>query len=173
MVVSHALVVIERISESRNLSASLKRTRTAFSYVLTGNGVDNIVWWGSQQLGDNRELVDMVLSGEQRLSLQHLCEDTSCTPDINLNIVFLPCEHDLWRSVVSRRDISGHLGVLDPGQTEVADLKVAVLVDEDVAGLEIAVDDTCRVDILETPLLYKSAPPQTTAYTGNNYQDLV
>ena len=94
----------------------------------------------------------MVLSREQRLALQHLCKDTTGTPDINLNIILLPCKHDLWCSVISRGDISGHLRVLNTGQAEVADLEITVLVDENVAGLEIAVDDTCRVDIFQAPL---------------------
>jgi len=94
----------------------------------------------------------MVLSREKRLALQHLCEDTAGTPDINLNIVFLPCEHDLRGSVVSRRDISGHLGILNTGQTEVADLQIAVLVDQDVTGFEVAMDNTCGVDILQSSL---------------------
>jgi hypothetical protein len=41
---------------------------------------------------------------------------------------------------------------LDTGQTEVADLEIAVLVDEDITRLEIAMDDTCGVDIFKTPL---------------------
>jgi hypothetical protein len=44
------------------------------------------------------------------------------------------------------------LRILNSGQAKVADLEITVLVDEDVAGLEIAVDDTCRVDIFQTPL---------------------
>jgi hypothetical protein len=64
----------------------------------------------------------------------------------------LPCEHDLRGSVVSRGDIASHLRILDTGQTEVTDLQIAVLVDQDVAGLEITMDNTCRVDILESPL---------------------
>ncbi len=94
----------------------------------------------------------MILSWEKRLALQHLCEDAPRTPDINLDIVFLPCKHDLRRSVVSRRDIAGHLRILQTRKTEIADLKVAVFVHEDVAGLEIAMDDACGVDILETTL---------------------
>ena len=91
------------------------------SYILASNSVDNVIWRGSQELSDDRELVDMILSREKRLALQHLCKDTSCTPDINLNIVLLPREHDLGRSVVSCRHISGHLGVLNTGETEIAD----------------------------------------------------
>lgn len=44
------------------------------------------------------------------------------------------------------------MGILNSSETEVTDLQVAVLVDEDVAGLEIAMNDTGRVNILETAL---------------------
>ena len=40
--------------------------------------------------------------------------------------------------------------VLNAGKTEVANLQVAVLVDEDVGWLEIAMDDTGGVDILQS-----------------------
>lgn len=114
--------------------------------------MNHIVWWSTQKLCDDRELVDVILSREQRLALQHLCKDTSRTPDVNLDIIFLPCEHDLGGSVVSRGDISGHLRILNTSEAEIANLEIAVLVDEDVAGLEITMDDACRVDILETTL---------------------
>lgn len=143
----------------------------AKSYVLTGNCVDNIIRWCTQELSDDRELVDVILSREQWLALQHLCEDTPSTPDINLDIVFLPCQHDLRCSVVSGRDISGHLRILDAGQTEIADLKITVLVDKDVAGLQIAMNDTGRVHIFKTTL-QKSAILQIWAQ-HIIYQDLV
>ncbi len=128
--------------------------KSLHSYILTGDSVDNIIWRGTEELSDDRELVDVILSREQRLALQHLCKDAPRTPDVNLHIIFLPCKHDLRSSVVSRRDISGHLRILNTGETEVADLEIAVLIDEDVARLEIAMDDTCRMDILETPLFH-------------------
>ena len=105
--------------------------------------MDNIIRRRSQELSNNRELVDVIFSREQWLALQHLREDAARTPDINLHIVLLPCEHNLWRSVVSRGDISGHLGILNTRETEIADLQVAILVYENVAGLEISVDYSC------------------------------
>lgn len=98
----------------------------------------------------------MVLAGEERLALEHLSEDAACTPDINLDVVLLPCEHDLRRSVVSGRDVTRHLRVLYTGETEVANLEIAVLVDEDVAGLQVAVHDTSGVDVFQTTL-FRSA----------------
>jgi hypothetical protein len=126
------------------------------SYVLTADGLDNIIWRSAQQLRDDGELIDVVLSGEQRLAFKHFCKDAPRAPDINLDVILLPGEHNLRCSVVSRRDVSSHLGVLYTGETEVADLEIAVFVDEDVAGLEITVDNTSRVDVFETAL-WKSA----------------
>ena len=147
------MVAIEQISTSRHLSAHLKHKLYATKpYVLAGNCVDNIIWRGSEELRDDRKLVDMIFSWEKRLALQHLCENTARAPDIYLHIILLPCKHDLRRSVVSCRHISGHLGILQTGKAEVADLEIAVLVYENVTGLEIAMDDTCGVDILETAL---------------------
>jgi hypothetical protein len=49
------------------------------------------------------------------------------------------------------------LWILDTGKTEVADLEIAVFIDEDVTRLQIAMDDTRRVDIFETTL-WKISP---------------
>ena len=114
--------------------------------------MDHIIWGGSEKLGDDGELVDVVLPGEEGLALQHLRKDAPGTPDVNLHIILLPCEHDLRRSIVSCRDVSRHLRILDSGQAEVADLEIAVFVDEDVAGLEITMNDPCRVDIFQPAL---------------------
>ncbi len=112
--------------------------------------MDNIVRWSAKQLGNNRELVDMILSREKRLALQHLSKDTSGGPDVDLHIVLLPGEHNLRRSVVPRRNITGHLWVLDTRKTEIADFQIAVLVDEDVGWLKVAVDDTGGVDVFQS-----------------------
>lgn len=120
--------------------------------VLTGDGVDNIIRGGAEELGDDGELVDVILSREKRLALKHLSENATSTPDINFNVVFLPGEHNLGSSVVSCRNIASHLGVLDSGKTEVADLQIAVFVDENVARLEVTVDNTGRMHVLESTL---------------------
>ena len=135
--------------------------------------MDDIVWRCSKKLCDNRELVYVILSREQRLALQHLCEDAPRTPDIDFHVVLLPCEHDLRRSIVSRRDVSGHLRILDACETEIADLQVAVLINENVAGFEIPVDDACRVDVFQTTLGKKLALCAIPAMPKVFYQDLV
>lgn len=98
----------------------------------------------------------MVFPGEQWLPFKHLREDAAGAPDIHLHIILLPREHDLWRPVIPCGDVSSHLRVLYTGQAKVANLQVAILVDKDVAGLEIAVDHPSRMNVFETPL-YLSA----------------
>lgn len=95
----------------------------------------------------------VVLAREQGLTLEHLGKNASCTPNVHLDVVLLPGEHDLGGTVVAGRHVTRHLGVLDPGETKVANLQVAILVDEDVARLEIAVHDTGRVDIFQATLV--------------------
>lgn len=94
----------------------------------------------------------MIFAREQWLALKHLGKDAACAPDVHFHIVLLPCEHNLWCSVVSRRDIACHLRVLYTCQAEVADFKVAVFVHEDVGRFEIAVHDTSGVDVFEAAL---------------------
>jgi hypothetical protein len=124
----------------------------AGTYILAGDGVDDVVGRGAQELGDDGELVDVVLAGEEGLALEHLGEDAAGAPDVDLDVVLLPGEHDLGGAVVARRHVARHLGVLDAREPEVADLEVAVLVDEDVAGLEVAVDHAGRVDVFQAAL---------------------
>jgi len=118
--------------------------------VLAADGADNIIWRGSEQFGDDGELVDVILSGEKGFALEHLGEDAPCAPDVYFDVVLLPREHDLRCSVISRRDIAGHLRVLDTGKAKVANLQIAVLVDENVGGFEVTVDNASGVDVFQT-----------------------
>lgn len=122
------------------------------THVLAADSLNNIIRRSAQQFCDDGKLVDVVLSWEQRLALEHFSEDTACTPDIDLNIVFLPCKHDLRGTVVAGRNIAGHLRVLYTGQAEIADLEITVLIYEDVAGLQVSVDNTSGVNIFQSTL---------------------
>lgn len=94
----------------------------------------------------------MVFAGEERLGCEHLSENTSRAPDVHLHVIFLPGEHNFRCSVVSRRHITSHLRVLNSGQAKVANLEIAVFIDQDVAWFEIAVDNSSRMDVFETTL---------------------
>lgn len=71
--------------------------------------------------------------------------------------VALERKHDFRRSVPSRCDIFSHISCIlfrvntEPSrQTEIADLKLAIGVDQQVAGFEITVEHVGAVDIFET-----------------------
>lgn len=74
-----------------------------------------------------------ILAGKERLALEHLGEDAACGPDVDGDVVFLPGEHDFGGAVVAGGDVARHLRILNAGEAEIADLEVAILIDEDVA----------------------------------------
>lgn len=64
-----------------------------------------------------------ILSWEKGLPFQHLCKNTSGTPDIDRNIVLLPSEHYFRRTIVSRWNIAGHLRILYTSKAKITDLQ--------------------------------------------------
>lgn len=143
------------------------------THVFAGNGVDDIVWGSAEKLGDDRELVDVILAREEGLALEHLGEDAAGTPDIDLDVVLLPGEHDFGGAVVTSRDIASHLRILDTRKAEIANLQVAVLVDQDVAGLQVTVDDTGGVDVFEAALDLELVNAVVFVRSWVTYHDLV
>jgi hypothetical protein len=61
---------------------------------------------------------------------------------------FLPTEFVFFSSLYQH----GHLRVLDTCKAKVANLQVAVLVDENVGGFEVTVDNAGGVDVFQTTL---------------------
>lgn len=145
------------------------------AHVFAADGVNHIVWRSTQELCDDRKLIDVILSGEQGLSLQHLREDASRTPNVHLHVVLLPCKHDLGGAIVPRRYITGHLWVLDTGKAKVADFQIAVFVDEDVAGFEVAMDNARRVDEFQPSLQAVSERPRKRGFLSGivTHQNLI
>jgi hypothetical protein len=115
----------------------------------------------------------MIFTREERLPFQHLSEDTASAPNINFNVIFLPSKHDLWSTVISGRHVSRHLRVLNPGQAEVADFEIAVFIDKDIAGFQVSMNDTCRMDVLQTALYMIGLANRSTTPGGSSYQDLI
>lgn len=94
------------------------------------------------------------------------------SPLLTCDIVLLPRQHDFRGSVISGRHVSGHLGILNSGQTKVTDLRrkqesgsmallshskathlqVTVLVHQNVTRLQVSVHNTGGMDVFETTL---------------------
>ena len=91
---------------------------------------------------------DLVLAAERDVPDEHLVEDDAERVDVGL-AVDLVAERLLGRDVVRRAEDAavGRQALLleRAGDPEVGDLRRALLVDEDVLGLDVAVDDPARV----------------------------
>ena len=114
----------------------------------------------------------MVLSRKQGLSFKHLGEDAAGAPDVNFDVILLPGEHNLRGSIVSGRDIARHLRILDARQAKVANFQIAVLVHQNVTGLQIAMDDTSGMDIFE-PALNRCQLRVNFPYQRETHHDLI
>lgn len=126
-----------------------KRCRT---YILATDGLKHIIGWASEEFGDDGELIDVILAREEGFALEHLGEDAAGAPDVHLDVVLLPREHDLGGAVIPRRNVARHLWILNSGQAKVADLQIAILVNQDVARLQVTVDHAGRMYIFEAAL---------------------
>jgi hypothetical protein len=111
----------------------------------------------AHEVGDELQLVDVVLPGEDGAAQQHLSKDASDGPHVDGRCV-VRVRDQLGGTVPQRDDVLGEgrtrlhvvraLGVGDlrvgcgrgAGEAKVADLQVEVSVDEEVGRLEVAVD---------------------------------
>lgn len=120
------------------------------------------------------QLIDIIATLEERLAAQQLSQNTTNGPNIDCDCqltdshperlrirtgfgIALEAQHDLRRSVPSGSYVFGHVSCIlfrvhgeASCQTKIADLEFAVGVHEEITGLEIAVEDVGRVDVLET-----------------------
>src|SRR5579863_4434995 len=63
-----------------------------------------------------------ILSRKEWPVLKHLGENAPSAPNINRNIVFLPCEHDIGGPIIPFRYVAGHLRTLYSGGTKITNL---------------------------------------------------
>mmetsp|Transcript_10237 Transcript_10237/g.32369 ORF Transcript_10237/g.32369 Transcript_10237/m.32369 type:complete len:307 (-) Transcript_10237:291-1211(-) len=104
---------------------------------------------GAEHVDDQPQLVQVVAPFEEGLACNHLCKDAAARPDVDGSGVVLVLDEELRRAVPARDDVLCHalvflgarVGVDRPRQPKIAYLEVAVLVDKQVAGLEVAVED--------------------------------
>jgi len=63
-----------------------------------------------------------VLSGKEWLALKHLSKNAPSAPNVDCNIVLLPCEHGFGGPIIPRRDVASHLRSLYSGETKITNL---------------------------------------------------
>mmetsp|Transcript_28317 Transcript_28317/g.83162 ORF Transcript_28317/g.83162 Transcript_28317/m.83162 type:complete len:375 (-) Transcript_28317:10-1134(-) len=117
--------------------------------------VDVLVVGGADDVRDEVELVDVVLTWEERLPPEELCKDAPHRPHVDGLRVLLPRQHDFRCPVPPRGHVLRHeprvvlFGVCHAREAEVTHLEVAVAVEEEVGRLQVPVEHVCRVDVFE------------------------
>lgn len=125
-----------------------------------------VVGRGPDDLGDEPHLVHVVSPREERRPVDELHEDAADGPDVDGGGVVGGVEQQLGRPVPPRHHVLRHHVALRrrPREAEVADLEVAVGVQQQVAGLQVPVDHVRRVDVLEPPQQLVQKVLQTHQY---------
>ena len=108
----------------------------------------------AEDLNDALQLVNVVLAGEDGLPPEELGKDASAAPEVHRHRVVVFREHNLGCAVPARDDVLGEVlrrAVVDAaGEAKVAHLEVAVRVEEQVGGLQVAVQHLGAVDVLHS-----------------------
>jgi hypothetical protein len=99
---------------------------------------------------DLEDLVDLRVAREKRLASSHLGEDAADGPHVDTSRVLATAKQNLGRAVPEGDDfvsVSAERNTKGASQTKIGQLQVALLVDEQVLRLEIAVQDAVRVAV--------------------------
>ena len=104
----------------------------------------------TQDAEDLEDFIDLGVAGEERLAGGHLGEDAADGPHVDTSGVLATTEKDLRCAVPESDDfvcVGTERDTECAGQTEISQLQVALLVDEQVLRLEITVQDAVGVAV--------------------------
>ncbi len=104
--------------------------------------------WGSEQAEDALQLVLVGGSRKQRSTRVHLGHDATDGPDVDAGAVGTAAQQHVRSSVPERHHLvrEGVDGDAEcPRQTEVGELQLAILVYQEILGLEISMQDLALV----------------------------
>ena len=99
---------------------------------------------------DLEDLVNFGVAWEQRLAGGHLSEDAANGPHVDTSGVLATTEQNLGRAVPESDDfvsVGAERDTKSASQTKIGQLQVALLVDEQVLWLEVAVQDAVGVAV--------------------------
>lgn len=138
------------IKTSPALLVALRQLADVLSRKLVTDEGHVLVRRGTQDGDSSLDLVEVVVTREEGCAAKQLRENAANGPDVERVCVMTGVEDDLGRSVPPGdhvlRQRSGRL-LIASSETEVADFKVTVLIQQQVARLQITMDDRRAVDV--------------------------
>mmetsp|Transcript_30089 Transcript_30089/g.87643 ORF Transcript_30089/g.87643 Transcript_30089/m.87643 type:complete len:243 (+) Transcript_30089:213-941(+) len=109
----------------------------------------------AHELHDQLQLVDVVASRKDRFLGQHLGKDARDGPDVDLGVIGRTGQHDLWGAVPPSDHVLGEVLLLlsvgdATGEPKVAQLEVAIRIQENIGGLEVPVNYPSGMNVIQT-----------------------
>ena len=105
------------------------------------------------ELEDLEDLVDFRVSVEERPLLNHFCEYAANSPDIHTQTVLFLSQKHFGSPVPKRLDFMSKSLDGDtkrPSKSEIGDLQVSHLINQQILRLEIPMDDPARVAVVHS-----------------------
>jgi hypothetical protein len=99
---------------------------------------------------DLEDLVNLRVTREERLARAHLSEDAANGPHVDAGGVLPTSQQNLWRAVPQCDDLVRVCAQRDTErarETEIGELKVEVVVDEEVLRLQVAVQNAVSMAV--------------------------
>jgi hypothetical protein len=104
----------------------------------------------SEYTYNSLNLIKIILSGEQRRPSKKLRKNTANTPHIDLLRVLTRAQNYFRSAVPSCNDVLGqiiHSLIKSSCQPQIANFQISIFVQEEVAGLEVSVNDVCGMHV--------------------------
>ena len=111
----------------------------------------HIIWQGTQQFLDQKQLVHLVIARKDRLPVDQFPQNTGNGPHVGTFAILGVAEEQLGRAVPACGDIVRDRLVRlrqQTGEAEVTQLELIALVDQEVFGLDVSVDDLVGMHVL-------------------------
>lgn len=113
----------------------------------------NVVSGGAERAKDFKDLVNLGVTWEERMSQSHLGKDAADGPHVDGGAVVSRAQQHFGRTVPERYNFVGIGAERDTkgtGETKVGELEVTFAVDEKVLRLQVAVEDAVCVAVVKT-----------------------
>ena len=117
---------------------------------IAGDAGPFVLSWSAQHAKDLENLVNLAVSGEQRLARGHLGENAAHAPHVDSSTVLTSPEQDLRSAIPEGDDFMGvgaKRNTKSAGETKVRKLQVAVPVNEEILRLQVAMKHAMGVAV--------------------------
>lgn len=119
----------------------------------TGDTGPAVVGGGTMEVEDFEDLINFRITHEEGLLLDHFSEDATDGPDVNTERVLLLAQENFRGSIPESFDFVGQSldgDTKSSGKTEISELDGTILVDQKILGLQVSVNDSSRVAVVDT-----------------------